>query len=155
MKTPIWFVGFMMWVGLLAPVTGCGKPAPPPIVEAGGRITVDDAPLPSARIRFIPAFPGFGAELIAEAVSDAEGRFSLVCSGSQGACVGSHRVVIEEGPLPPGTSGESGQAQMKMTHYLQSLKNRPIPEIYGNVAQTPLTVEVSPDTTTYDLKLSR
>lgn len=136
-------------------VAGCGKPKPPPIVEAKGRITINDAPLGSARIRFMPTFPGFGAEVIAEGLSDAEGRYALTCSGSQGACVGTHRVVVEEGPLPPGASGESGDAQMKMTRYLQSLTNRPIPPQYGNVAQTPLTVEVKAGETTYDLKLSR
>lgn len=136
-------------------LTGCGKPKPPPIVEVGGRIMINDVPLPSARIRFMPMFPGFGAEVIAEGVSDAEGRYALVCSGSPGACVGTHRVVVEEGPLPPGASGESGEAQMKMTRYLQSLTNRPIPPQYGNLAQSPLTVEVKAGESSYDLKLSR
>ena len=134
---------------------GCGKPKPPPIVEAGGTINVDGKPLPAVRIRFIPMFPGFGAEVIAEGVSDEQGRFSLTCNGTPGACVGTHRVLVEEGPLPPGAMGESGDAQMKMTRYLQGLANRPIPPIYGNLAQSPLEVEIKADEKTYDLKLSR
>jgi hypothetical protein len=134
---------------------GCGKPKPPPMVEVSGRITINEAPLPSARIRFMPTFPGFGAEVIAEAVSGPDGRYALTCSGSQGACIGTHRVVVEEGPLPAGLSGESGESQMKMTRYLQSLSNRPIPPHYNNVAQTPLTIEVKDGETSYDLKLTR
>lgn len=140
---------------VVATVAGCGKPKPPPLVEVKGTITVNDAPLPSARIRFLPSFPGFGAEVIAEAVSDAEGRYTLTCGTVPGACIGTHRVVVEEGPLPPGTSGESGDAQMKMTRYLQGLANRPIPPQYGNLAQSPLNVEVKVGETTYDLKLTR
>ena len=141
--------------GLIVVAAGCGKPKPPPIVAVKGRITINEAPLGSARIRFMPTFPGFGAEVIAEGVSDKDGGYSLTCSGSSGACVGTHRVVVEEGPLPPGASGESGEAQMKMTRYLQSLTNRPIPPQYGSIASTPLTVEVKADATDYDLKLTR
>ena len=141
---------------LASVVVGCAKkPAPPPIVEAGGVVTVDGAPLPRASVRFIPMFQGFGAEVIAESVTDENGRFQLTCSGSNGACVGPHRVIIEEGPLPPGTSGESVAAQMKMTAYLKSLPNRPIPENYGNLAQTPLLIDIVPEKNTYDLKLKR
>lgn len=136
-------------------IAGCGKPKPPPIVGVKGVVTLNNAPLPSVRIRFFPTFPGFGGEVIAEGVSDKDGNYSLTCSGVPGACVGTHRVVVEEGPLPPGTSGESGEAQMRMTRYLQSLTNRPIPPHYGNLAQSPLTVEVKAGESVYDLKLNR
>lgn len=136
-------------------ISGCGKPKPPPLVEVKGIVTLNNAPLPSVRIRFFPTFPGFGGEVIAEGVSDKDGKYTLTCSGSPGACVGTHRVVVEEGPLPPGTSGESGEAQMRMTQYLQSLINRPIPPHYGNLAQSPLTVEVKSGESVYDLKLTR
>ncbi|MEI7781348.1 MAG: hypothetical protein WCJ18_05415 [Planctomycetota bacterium] len=134
---------------------GCQKPSPPPVVEAGGTLTLNGAPLPKACVRFIPMFEGFGAEVIAEAVTDDSGKFALVCLGTNGACVGQHRVTVEEGPLPREASGESARAQMMMTRYLQGLPNRPIPPQYGNVAQTPLTVEIVPDKATYDLKIQR
>lgn len=129
-------------LGLLAACPGCERPQPPPIVESQGAVTLGDSPLPGVRLKFIPMFPGFGAELIAVGVSDDQGRFSLTCSGSSGACVGPHRVVVEEGPPPPGTSGDSARAQVKMAEYLRSLPNRPIPDVYRNVAQTPLEVEI-------------
>jgi len=134
---------------------GCGKQSPPPVVEAGGTVMVNGDPLPNASVRFIPMFKGFGAEVIAEAVTNRDGAFKLVCLGTNGACVGTHKVTVEEGPLPKNAIGESGRAQMAMTQYLQSLPNRPIPAEYGNVAQTPLTVEIVPDKSTYDLKLQR
>lgn len=151
---------FIAWGALLTAsavlwAPGCSKPEPPPIAEATGTVTLDGKPLPSVRIRFIPMFPGFGAELVAEAVSDTQGRFALTCGPANGACVGPHRVVVEEGPLPEDAQGESGRAQMRMTQYLQSLENRPLPALYGNVAQTPLQVEISADQKVYDLKLAR
>ena len=146
--------GFLLAIAILA-APGCSKPKPPPIVEVKGVITLNDAPLPSVRIRFMPTFPGFGAEVIAEAVSDSAGKYALTCGTSPGACIGVHRVVVEEGPLPAGASGESGESQMKMTRYLQGLTNRPIPPHYSNLAQTPLTVEVKAGETAYDLKLAR
>jgi hypothetical protein len=136
-------------------VSACSKPAPPPIVQAGGTITLNGNPLPNASIRFVPLFKGFGGDVIAEAVSDPAGKFSLVCMGTNGACVGEHRVIVEEGPLPKEAQGESGRAQMAMTRFLQSLPNRPIPAAYGNAAQSPLTVEITADQATYDLKLAR
>jgi hypothetical protein len=75
--------------------------------------------------------------------------------GTNGACVGEHRVIVEEGPLPKEAQGESGRAQMAMTRFLQSLPNRPIPAAYGNAAQSPLTVEITADQAQYDLKLTR
>lgn len=134
---------------------GCGKPSPPPLVEASGTVTLNGDPLPNASVRFIPMFKGFGAEVIAEAVTNQDGAFKLICLGTNGACVGTHKVTVEEGPLPREAIGESGRAQMAMTKYLQSLPNRPIPSEYGNVAQTPLTIEIVPDKTTYDLDLQR
>ena len=133
----------------------CSKPAPPQIVDAGGTITLNGEPLPHASIRFIPLFKGFGGEVIAESVSDANGKFTLVCMGTNGACVGQHRVLIEEGPLPKEAQGASGRAQMAMTRFLQSLQNRPIPAAYGNMAQSPVTVEITAGEAKYDLKLTR
>jgi hypothetical protein len=134
---------------------GCSKRTPPPVVEVGGVVTLNGSPLPNASVRFIPMFEGFGAEVIAEAVSDDDGKYSLVCLGTNGACVGKHRVIIEEGPLPKDALGESARAQMAMSRFLQNLPNRPIPSEYGNLVQTPLTVEVMPDKATYDLNLQR
>lgn len=154
-RAPVTFASGLLLAAALPWLAGCGKPEPPPIVEAAGTITLDGKPLPSARIRFIPMFPGFGAELVAEAVSDAQGRFTLACGTARGACIGPHRVVVEEGPLPEDAQGESARAQMRMTNYLQSLENRPIPALYCNVAQTPLEVAISADRTVYDLALKR
>ena len=125
------------------------------MLEAGGVVTLNGSPLPNASVRFIPMFEGFGAEVIAEAVSDDDGKYSLVCLGTNGACVGKHRVIIEEGPLPKDALGESARAQMAMSRFLQNLPNRPIPSEYSNLVQTPLTVEVMPDKATYNLNLQR
>lgn len=136
-------------------ILACGKPKPPPMTRVEGSITVNGKPLPSARIRFIPTFPGFGAEVIAEGTSDTDGHFHLTCDGKDGACVGRHQVLVEEGSLPEELRGESGGAQAKMTNYLRSLSNRPIPAQYGNLAETPLEIDVKQDVSTYEIKLSR
>jgi len=149
------FPACMATVAAVLLLPACSKPAPPSIVEASGTITVNGKALPHASIRFVPLFKGFGGEVIAEGVSDADGKFTLVCMGTNGACVGRHRVIVEEGPLPKEAQGGSGPAQMAMTRFLQSLQNRPIPAAYGNMAQSPVTVEITAGEAKYDLKLTR
>lgn len=135
-------------------VIGCA-PTPPAIVPAEGVVLLNGQPLAKADIRFVPMIQGFGAEFIATATTDDKGKFTLYCNGMNGACVGENRVTVEEGALPDEARGESGKAQMIATRYLASLKNRPIPPVYTNLAQSPLSVTITPGQTTYDLKVTR
>ncbi|WP_166832097.1 hypothetical protein [Thalassoroseus pseudoceratinae] len=64
-------------------------------------------------------------------------------------------MTVTEAPMPGEFRGQSGESQIKASQYIESLKNRPIPDKYGTLAQTPLTITVTEDQQTYDIKLSR
>jgi hypothetical protein len=135
--------------------SGCA-PRPPAIVPAEGTVFLNGKPLPMARVEFIPELKNFGAEYNSTAVTDENGHFVLICAINQqpGAAVATHHVVVTE-HVPDDLRGTSGQAQTRQAEYLAKLKNRPIPEQYGVFSKTPLTVEVKPGQTTYELQMSR
>lgn len=135
-------------------LTSCGR-TPPPFTEVGGVVTVNGKPLPGVEVTFAPTVPGFGSEILSTGVTDEEGRFRLKAGTKEGACVGEHRVMVQEGPVPEKLRGMSQAAQIGMSKYLAGLKNRPIPEKYTSFAQSPLTVTVAADRKEYTIELSR
>src|SRR5262249_15860253 len=134
---------------------GC-TPRLPPVVPVSGTVFLDGKPLPLARIEFVPDLQHFGAESNSSAVTDEEGRFPLVCNHQQqtGGVVGSHHVLVIE-YVPDEFRGFSAKAQQQLSDYQAKLKNRPIPEQYGVVSRTPLTIEVKAGQETYDVQLTR
>jgi hypothetical protein len=136
---------------LTALPAGCGKAAPPAIVEAEGIVRLNGKPLAKATVRFIPQ-NDLGAEYVATGVTDGAGRFTLTCNGKLGACAGENRVLVMESPLPARVRGED--AQVELAKYLQSLGGRPIPPKYANLADSPLTANVTADKKEHVLELS-
>jgi hypothetical protein len=99
---------------------------------------------------------GVGAEYIAAGTTDEQGHFKLTCAnGKEGACACENKVTVTDPPTPESGRGMSGQAQMAAARFKASLKNRPIPEKYGTLAQSTLSVTVTPGHKDYELKLSR
>src|SRR5262249_35420551 len=137
----------------LALAVGCA-PKPPAIVPVEGTVTLDGQPLPFAHVEFVPQLKDFGAEYNSSAVTDENGHFVLVCSLGQqsGAAVATHKVLVTE-HTPDDLRGMGAQA--KLAEYQAKLKNRPIPEAYGVLSTTPLTVEVKSGQGPYQLKLTR
>jgi hypothetical protein len=131
-------------------LAGCGKPTPPPIVEAGGVIRLDGKPLKKAAVRFIPTTE-YGPEYYATAVTDDEGRFKLTCHGQPGACACENRVIVLESDIPARLQGE--EAQLELQKYLRSLSPRP-PTKYADLTSSPLVVTVSADKTEYNFDLT-
>jgi hypothetical protein len=144
----------LLLAGIALAIAGCGKPEPPARVPVSGLVTIEGKPVPSAMVTFYPAFDGFGGELIAEGVSDAEGRYTLACGLGPGACVGKHKVTVSDAPTPEDARDQSVEAQRRMQAFLRSLTNRPIGAAFGTLATTPLEVEVTAAGGTYDLKLT-
>jgi hypothetical protein len=142
-------------LGLLA-LSGCLK-GRPPITEVEGRALLNGQPLPHAQVVFMPELDKYGAEMNSVGETDEQGRFRLTCAYRQqpGACVGTHRVLVTDPPAREEFRSQSQQAQEAYQKYLRSLKNRPIPPDYGNVARTPLRVEVRADQKSYEITLTR
>ena len=139
--------------GLFA-CAGCG-PHLPEVVPVSGVVTINGEPLPNARITFAPLLDSFGAESNSTAVSDAEGRFQLVCqyNDQPGAVVGQHVVMVTESDLPEKMRAE--QDGRIVAKYRAGLGNRPIPPAYASFTQSPLKLEVTPDQAEYELTLTR
>jgi hypothetical protein len=137
-------------------VAGCSK-SPPPVVEVTGVLLLDGKPLPHAKVEFIPQLSGFGAETKSMAITDNQGRFTMLYGFQMtpGAVVGPHQVLVTEGPAPADTRSQSAEAQARLTAFQAALKNRPIPPQYGNAGLTPLKVEVKADQKEYKLEMFR
>jgi hypothetical protein len=134
-------------------IAGCrGKAPPPPIVVVEGIVRLDGKPLNRAQVRFIPLID-YGAEYVAVGVTDETGRFKLTCKGQPGACAGENRVLVVESDIPKELQSEN--AQLELARYLRSLGGRPIPEKYGDLTQSDLTVTVKPDQPEITLNLVR
>jgi hypothetical protein len=119
-----------------------------------GVVTIDGKPVPSALVTFYPMFEGFGGELIAEGVSDREGRYSLACSLGEGACVGKHKVTVSDAPTPDDARDQTLEGQRRLQAFLKTLTNRPIGETFGTLSTTQLEFEVTAEGGSYDLQLT-
>jgi hypothetical protein len=128
------------------------KAPPPPIVEAGGVVRLENRPLKRAEVRFLPAIQ-YGPEYIAVGITDDDGRFTLTCKGQPGACLGENYVLIAEAPLPPELRGQNAQADL--ARYFQKLGGRPIPSKYSSLAENALAVTVAADRKEYNFDLTR
>jgi hypothetical protein len=148
-----WFV--ILFAGCLLGALGCGSKETLTTVEVEGVLLLNDQPLPLAFVEFMPELKGHGAESNSSAVTDAEGKFKLVKGAENGAVIATHRVVINEGPPPAGARGQDEASQAKFTAYMNSLKNRPIPEKYSNYSQTPLRVEIKAEDKKLVVKMIR
>jgi hypothetical protein len=147
----------LLALALVLALGGCGKPSPPPVTDAEVVVLLNGEPLSSALVQFVPMLEHYGAEMNSQGITDNKGRAQLVCAQKQqpGAVVGKHRVLVRDAPGPAGTRGPSATAQQKMADYLASLKNRPIPPEYNDLARTPLSVDVTAGQKTYKLTLKR
>ena len=130
---------------------GCGESAPD-VVPASGTVTLNGKPLPKVQVKFIPQ-ADVGAEFIATGVTDDQGRYTLTCNGEPGACEGENKVIIAEQEPPEELLSETKQKELAA--YRRTLKNRPVPKAYGNLADTPLKKDVKAGQPTYDFDLKR
>lgn len=133
---------------------GCGR-SPPPMVSAGGAVTIDDRPLAKVRLEFTPTFAGFGGELLAMAETGDDGRFHVSNGLGAGICAGTYKVTVHEMPPPAELQEYRADTPARQRAYYAGLANRPIPERYGSIATTPLEIEIDPKTTEYPIRLQR
>jgi hypothetical protein len=137
---------------LLVISAGCGKAPPPPIVEVEGIVRLDGRPLKKVEVRFVPTIDQ-GGEYVATGVTNDAGEFKLTCKGQPGACACENRVLVMEAELPGHLKSES--AQVDLARYFRSLGGRPLPPQYGNLAESPITVNVRADQKEYNIDLTR
>jgi len=89
-------------------------------------------------------------------VTDDAGKFTLTCHGQPGAAVGENVVLVEESEVPEHLKGNGRigeNERIELNNYYKSLGTRP-PLKYGNMANSPLTVTVSPNRKNHNISLS-
>ena len=145
-------IGCAVLCGSILALGGCGKKKPPALTEVEGVVMINGVPLPHATVTLMPELKDF-VELHSVAVTDENGRFKMESFGKPGAYVGKNRVLVAEGPMPANLRNQ--EAQGEQAQYLKALKNRPIPDQYGNLAQSTIYVEVKGDQKEYVIQLSR
>jgi hypothetical protein len=148
-----WVVACIIALFLLP---GCKSKAPSPaIVEAEGVVLLDGQPLKNVRVSFVPV-GDYSQEYTAFGSTDDAGNFTLTCHGQAGAAAGENMVIVEEGEIPEHLRGKGriGEKEREeLNKYYKSLGNRP-PRRYANLANSPLTVTVSPNRKTHIITLS-
>jgi hypothetical protein len=137
-------------------IVGCRGKALPQLTEVEGVVFVDGEPLPRAQIQFVPELKEFGSDYNSRAVTDDQGKFKLVCrkTGEPGAAIGINRVIVWE-YTPPELRDNSEETRLKLSEYVEELKNRPIPELYSSVGKTPLKIDVTAAQKEYNIFLLR
>jgi len=136
-------------------VCGCGAPKAPEIIPVTGSLTINGKPLAKATVKFLPVADGLGGNFTASGVTDEEGKFTLALPGDKGSgCYACEtKVLVTEGPLPPGSRDDTAKGDLLARKYTASLKNRPIPQIYRRIGTTPISVVVSADENHFDFEL--
>lgn len=135
---------------------GCGGgPKIPEIVPVTGSLTLRGKPLAKATVKFLPMAEGLDGGYTATGVTDADGKFTMALPGDKGpgcfAC--ETKVLITEGPMPPGSRSDSAEGKALYKAHKASLKNRPIPKQYNRLGTTPLSVTVSAEENQFDFEL--
>lgn len=120
-----------------ASISGCGG-SKFKYAEVEGRVVLDGAPVPDARVIFMPMTTNEDGESgpYSQGVTDADGRYKLTTQGEKtrsGAVVGSHRVIVST----------------KRAHLDPDVLDREIidvpesiPRMYTHYRETPLAFEV-------------
>ena len=134
---------------MVAAWVGCARKPDPSLAPTSGTVTLGGKPLPGVLVRFTPSERGINAEWISEDIADDAGRFELTSPRGSGAVVGRHRVTVSEGTVPD----DVREDQAKVAAWMAKLSGRPLPEIYGTTATSPLeaTVEASGSVITIEL----
>ena len=131
-----------------ASAVGCGPKGPAFVDTVEGTLTQGKQPLVGVRVQFVPQLgPNVRAPL-SSATTDEKGFFRLLRedTGTPGAAVGKHKVVLLAGRIG---GGERSRDEPDGSIRFSSS----VPRTCTSVSTTPLEVEIKPGQTTYPLAL--
>lgn len=134
---------FVMLALAAMAVFGCGRGGPR-VVNVRGTVTRDGKPVEKLFLNFVPdnGRPSWG-------VTDAEGHYTLHYDRERGgALVGAHRVWVQVRPTSPADELALNRGTLKLHPETKQILAK-----YGNVATSPLVVEVTDEGQVIDLAL--
>ena len=120
------------------------------LVNAGGKVTYNGAPLPAAQVVFVPE----GDQPTAIATTDDQGQFTISTEGRPGAVAGNYKVAVTAIKMLKEIKPE--EAASLTNEQIYANQKSLIPEKYNNTVSSGLTATVSEDPAanqyTFDLK---
>ena len=130
---------------LAAAAVGCGGKPGIPLGEVEGVVTLDDKPLDTVVVHFLPDLTKGAKGPQSSAVTDANGRYRLKCADSRdGAAIGWHKVLVEdpgEGNYDPNAAVLP--ATVRISH------------VYKLPTTSPLAFEVKEGKQTIDIQVTK
>jgi hypothetical protein len=137
-----WFLKAILFTMAISVLSGCGGgPALPPLHPVEGKVTVDDVPLSSGQVSFMPMTTAEGKSVPpSSGTIDSSGNYKIFTGGKAGAPAGKYKIAISPAMVP--MEGAKGPPKT------------PFNEKYRELSKTPLQVDV-PKTDGYDLKLTK
>jgi hypothetical protein len=131
----------------LLPLAALACGSKPQLAPVSGVVKLDGVPLPDAVVEFLPDPDKGTAGPRSAATTDEQGRFRLTCDdGREGAVVGFHRVLIRDARAFPPPRARPGA--------VTATPASRVPERYGKVTDTPLSLEVKADSPTVTLEVT-
>lgn len=130
-------------------LVGCSSRTGPPLTPVSGKVTLNDAPVAGASVRFIPEGETLGHGGFALTREDGRYDANAVRGGGTGLLPGTYKVVfslvlLPDGrPLPPDVPQQGSDAK------------ETIPELYTKRDWTPFTVTIEKDAKTLDFALKK
>jgi hypothetical protein len=138
-------------VAMLPFVAGCGHPSGPPRVAVRGEVSLDDSPLKSGVIRFIPT-GGTKGPVAVTAIK--EGRYEL--TAPEGPVLGNNSIEIVPGiaadPLAGATDIRTAWAEYAKTAASRT-GERAVPKKYKSISELKVQVQAK-GKNTFDFKLA-
>src|SRR5439155_24541897 len=100
---PLSWVRFRLWLLVCIAVAACGKSAPPlgEMAPVSGKVTVDNQPVTSGQVSFIPFDQGTttGGSVCAGEI-DSTGGYVINTAGKSGAPIGRYKVTVTPSMIP-------------------------------------------------------
>lgn len=130
-------------------LTAAGCSSKTPLASVSGVVMLDGKPMPEALVEFLPDSDKGTHGPVSGGMTDAEGRFQLVCYEGKlpGAVVGRHRILVQDARSIPQAVSDATPVKPPPP------KPSRIPTIYASVAETPLREEVKPGAQTVTVEV--
>jgi len=140
---------------LLVTLCGCGGGDSVTLYSASGTVTKAGKPIAGISVTFTPdKGPSSGA------VTNAEGKFILICStGQPGAVAGKHKVTLNkieatsQGWNPTEMAKSRSANTGKRGAPIETKASTDVPAEYGDAAKSPLKFEVKTSANTFEIPI--
>lgn len=145
-----WFLSRIVAIAILGLMisSGCGKPS---ATEINGKVTLDGQPVEGVEVQVMPIASNVAAFA---GVSGADGAFKILIVPGAKFESGKYKVTATKYVAKGDTKGLAGTPGIDVTQLRSmGLANNTLPTIYESPQQTPITLDITPQTALIDVPL--